>query len=1016
MASSNSNPHNQAAEEYHQNDHQLTVAAPLLAPRSSSEGAPPPVSPPRIVRSISQICSPPEQCDSSNTGPSVDGQQLLGATYCSVKDDDDKYPGDMTSFSAPNFSVRYFARNDSESSETAATPSAVAAPSSTEYWTINDRDTDGNDTDSIDIACEADEESIASSLKAIPMTRPTEHIPVEASAPTFTASTSSTGSSRQRYSSDGVSQSGVSDSLQQIQTTISTKVTTDEPNVTYKVVTKREKITFEAPLPSLDEAKQKPPVLAIGSIHDLTLEKVSQLLTEILERYQRLPLVHYRLISVGVLVALYYVLPGFLSGICFGLYFALIAFLFFCVSEPNAAPAALAPQVCDKIVYEVKHFDNVESSTPRIYKGWMNILNEPYNPRSFHVNNLQTVLVRLDGNTLRISRPERALLKHAFHDDPTLTKREPTMLSQSIFDLTNASVKLRPKRLAKRRWFSRKYPIYIKLASPDAEIHSRNEDKFLMTQSKTFQSLASESESNSGSGNALTKLFRRKRNRKPSVTSHSSSNSNSVAATDDITPSESMPSPNLAERMTVGDVEVCREADGYISDVEDRHSDSSDADVVGVHRSYSAENLNRAPILRLQKNFPGAKSKAFKKIYLFARSAREKERWFHMLRKASMKYTESPKNPTAGSRKLSLPSISMSSASMTKDYFLYLLHHLQYSKHLDETLRDNEFVRKSQTKDTFGTVFMDLGRNKWTKPEQTSSNEFVVIVNLLASRIFYDFCRDEYWCNAVRNKIQTKLATIHLPYFIETLELSKFDIGTAIPQINKIYSPTVDEWGTWVDLDIKYEGCIRLVLETKVNLMKLKGANPDPIDTNPNAGNLNTTQLLYTTQPASRYSDEEIPESPETSPDEDFGSKMKLQPTSTRKKTGKKLLTVIDRIAHSNFFKEAAELKPVKAVMQEISSTPLILNVEVTALEGTLALNLAAPPSDRLWYGFRKPPNMSVKAIPQVGDRSVMFSTVSDWIESKLQMVLEKNLVCPNMDDVVVPVLSGNELLSDLNL
>jgi hypothetical protein len=44
---------------------------------------------------------------------------------------------------------------------------------------------------------------------------------------------------------------------------------------------------------------------------------------------------------------------------------------------------------------------------------------------------------------------------------------------------------------------------------------------------------------------------------------------------------------------------------------------------------------------------------------------------------------------------------------------------------------------------------------------------------------------------------------------------------------------------------------------------------------------------------------------------------------------------------------------------------------------------------------------MSMRAIPQVGDRSVVYSALSDWIENKLQLILEKNLVLPNMDDVV---------------
>lgn len=71
----------------------------------------------------------------------------------------------------------------------------------------------------------------------------------------------------------------------------------------------------------------------------------------------------------------------------------------------------------------------------------MNILNEEYNPNNFCVNTIQTVLVHLDGSLLLISKPEHSLLKHAFHTDPTLTKPEPLMISQNIYDLTNAKVR-----------------------------------------------------------------------------------------------------------------------------------------------------------------------------------------------------------------------------------------------------------------------------------------------------------------------------------------------------------------------------------------------------------------------------------------------------------------------------------------------------------------------------------------------------------------------------------------------
>lgn len=54
---------------------------------------------------------------------------------------------------------------------------------------------------------------------------------------------------------------------------------------------------------------------------------------------------------------------------------------------------------------------------------------------------------------------------------------------------------------------------------------------------------------------------------------------------------------------------------------------------------------------------------------------------------------------------------------------------------------------------------------------------------------------------------------------------------------------------------------------------------------------------------------------------------------------------------------------------------------------------------------------MCVKAVPQVGDRPVVLSTISEWIENKLKLLLEKNLVVPNLDDVFVPILAGNALL-----
>lgn len=95
----------------------------------------------------------------------------------------------------------------------------------------------------------------------------------------------------------------------------------------------------------------------------------------------------------------------------------------------------------------------------------MNLYSEPYDPHAFHVDLTQTVLLRLDRQMLRISKPSQNVLKHGCFNDPTLAEDDPKMVGQSIYNLTNATVCLRPRRLARRRWFSRKYPICIKLSS-----------------------------------------------------------------------------------------------------------------------------------------------------------------------------------------------------------------------------------------------------------------------------------------------------------------------------------------------------------------------------------------------------------------------------------------------------------------------------------------------------------------------------------------------------------------------
>src|SRR5690349_6149064 len=109
----------------------------------------------------------------------------------------------------------------------------------------------------------------------------------------------------------------------------------------------------------------------------------------------------------------------------------------------------------------------------------MNELRGQYDAQMYHVNATRSVLLRLHGTTLRVTHPLRNVLRHGVYDDPSLRTRDPESQSQRIYDLTGAKVvlqsfimfeflvkiRLRPRNLAKRRWWTRKYPICIKLRS-----------------------------------------------------------------------------------------------------------------------------------------------------------------------------------------------------------------------------------------------------------------------------------------------------------------------------------------------------------------------------------------------------------------------------------------------------------------------------------------------------------------------------------------------------------------------
>lgn len=100
-------------------------------------------------------------------------------------------------------------------------------------------------------------------------------------------------------------------------------------------------------------------------------------------------------------------------------------------------------------------------------------------------------------------------------------------------------------------------------------------------------------------------------------------------------------------------------------------------------------------------------------------------------------------------------------------------------------------------------------------------------VNALLGRVLFDCVRDDNFTMRVKERIQRKLTAIKLPYFIEELIITQLSVGNTSPIIHEASLPVLDSRGLWVDFEMTYEGSFVLILQTKLNLMKLKHQNLD---------------------------------------------------------------------------------------------------------------------------------------------------------------------------------------------
>ncbi|KAM6352430.1 testis-expressed protein 2-like [Alca torda] len=407
-------------------------------------------------------------------------------------------------------------------------------------------------------------------------------------------------------------------------------------------------------------------------------------------------------------------------------------------------------------------------------------------------------------------------------------------------------------------------------------------------------------------------------------------------------------------------------------------------------------------------------------LYLFGRTGREKEEWYQHLVRAS-RGTPSSSHREARAGVGPAPWSNGSSSGGSAEDIPSAIPSKDLEGSVQQIFLDySAYMARFVPAQAGGSPDRSPSHGALGSPTPTKLGEdparrseaCMAWMNALVGRIFWDFLREPYWAEQVSNKIQKKLSKIKLPYFMNELTLTELDMGTSIPSVLSASNPTVNDRGLWVNMEVTYSGSLQMTLETKMNLCKLgkesAAEESGPAEAGGDGARPRLILLADSDAESSSAGSSDEEDVPTAEPMGALGERVPPPGTEghvSGNSTSRKILRFVDKIAKSKYFQKATENEFIKKKIEEVSNTPLLLTVEVQELAGTLAVNIPPPPTDRIWYSFRVPPQLELKVRPKLGEREVTFLHVTEWIEKKLQHEFQKILVMPNMDDLIIPIM-----------
>ncbi|XP_060655694.1 uncharacterized protein LOC132790948 isoform X1 [Drosophila nasuta] len=667
-----------------------------------------------------------------------------------------------------------------------------------------------------------------------------------------------------------------------------------------------------------------------------------------------------------------------------------------------------------------------EHKTVKTYSGWLNEIST-YDPANFSINMTRAVYVRLDGSVLKMSGTNARIPKRRMWNEAPIDRNKVLFTDHRSYDLRDCRIELLPVGLAKKRFFNRKYPIQLIIknlctdfSTPQDNVHSQ-----LDVQAKDTKSNLVGINITPPGTDELEKPI-------------------DFAATvlqADLRQLRNTVNPDLGLQdltMPCGD-----EVRLLLFARCDREKEDWYRRFITASKGIVHEQDLHVPMIRFVEDTDLQAAAAQQAVNLLmgqpSKTRTEKSDEKSMTSLASNNNDEVGSNTpdtqcddileddeTPDPAKDGFEGLIMNAdvARNPQDYVKFMAVYQQACKQnqipvcrkpqYDQKHSGRHRRKARRAKRQEDELWKGIDQSLFLGPSGS-----VVWANVVLGRCLFSWLHDTALHLKIQEFMQKKLNSIKLPSFMEEVVITNIYLGESPMLFHRMSQPMLDERGVWLDADVTYEGLAHITVTTKLNLLRVRskpksspvfvdtapqGAEPPP-DTRSMPDELSqegSNNAIYDSDAESSGGSSSDSESPVAGVSTEPVGQTEFFQNSPG--NARRIFKIVDRIATSNLFQYATELPYVQRAMENMNAN-ITLRVDLKGMVARATLNLPPPPSDRVWLSFRGPPRLWISTKPQVGDKSVDWSIVTNVIESKLCEAVNKYLVYPNMVDFSIPFL-----------